>query len=606
MRILVIDNYDSFVYNIAQCLGRLGAECEVARNDAVTAAEAVSGRYDAIVISPGPGAPDDPRSFGVCGEVIRAAASARVPLLGVCLGHQGIISAFGGRVVGAARVRHGKTSPVRHTGAPLFQGREKPVPRDPVPLAGRRPHCNPRLAGGDGHGRRRLGGDGRAAPRASRAGRPVPPRVDNDRGRDAHTGQLCRLRAGGRLRRWLRRRRRGRWCRLTAGVRGMLERLRAGGEPLSRAEAAAAAAWMLDGGGYAGGGGGGGECECEAAEMLRLMAGRGETAEELLGFLDEASSRVVRVDLPPPPAGQAAAGARPVDVCGTGGDGMRTANISTAAAFVAAAAGAPVAKYGNRSSSGGTGSADIFEALGCDLRAGPDAAAAAFGRLGMCFMFAQAHNPSMRNVAAARRAAACRTVFNVVGPLTNPARVRRSLVGVPSPGLLDAMPRLLAARGAELAMAVRSSDGMDELSSCAPGEACEARAPGGRDEDESGGGSGGGRAQARAPDVRRYRIDPRELGLPRADPSGLRVGSADEALRAFVAAVDGRAAPALRDTVLLNAGAAAYASGAADDLAGGLGAAREAVESGRASSLLDRFVSLCGADARLEAARGQS
>ena len=385
---------------------------------------------------------------------------------------------------------------------------------------------------------------------------------------------------------------------MTAGVREMLARLRAGGEPLSRAEAAAAAAWMLDGAGD-----GGGDSIGEAAELLRLMAARGETGGELLGFLDEVSSRVVRVELPPPPpppppAAQAAPGARPVDVCGTGGDGMRTANISTAAAFVAAAAGAPVAKYGNRSSSGGTGSADVFEALGCDLYAGPAAAAAAFSRLGICFMFAQAHNPSMRNVAAARRAAACRTVFNVVGPLTNPARVRRSLVGVSSPVLLEAMPRLLAARGAELALAVRSSDGMDELSSCAPGEACEARAAGG----DGGDGKGGA---GREPDVRRYRIDPQELGLPRADPSGLRVGSAEEALRAFVAAVDGRAAPALLDTVLLNAGAAAYAAGAADDLPGGLGAAREAVESGRASSLLDRFVSLCGATGRLEAARGQ-
>ena len=127
MRFLVIDNYDSFVYNIAQCLGRLGAECEVVRNDRIGAAEALSGRYGAVVISPGPGSPDDPRSFGVCGDVIRgAAAPGGPPLLGVCLGHQGIISAFGGRVVNAARVRHGKTSPVRHSGAPLFEGVRNP------------------------------------------------------------------------------------------------------------------------------------------------------------------------------------------------------------------------------------------------------------------------------------------------------------------------------------------------------------------------------------------------------------------------------------------------------------------------------------------------
>ena len=127
MRFLVIDNYDSFVYNIAQYLGRLGVECDVVRNDRIGAADALSGAYDAIVVSPGPGSPDDARSFGVCGDVIRGAASrGRPPLLGVCLGHQGIVSAFGGRVVNAARVRHGKTSPVRHTGAPLFEGVRNP------------------------------------------------------------------------------------------------------------------------------------------------------------------------------------------------------------------------------------------------------------------------------------------------------------------------------------------------------------------------------------------------------------------------------------------------------------------------------------------------
>lgn len=127
MRFLVIDNYDSFVYNIAQYLGGLGVACDVVRNDAVTAGEALSGRYDAVVVSPGPGSPGDARSFGVCGDVIRGAASrGRPPVLGVCLGHQGIIEAFGGRVVNAARVRHGKTSPVRHTGAPLFDGVRNP------------------------------------------------------------------------------------------------------------------------------------------------------------------------------------------------------------------------------------------------------------------------------------------------------------------------------------------------------------------------------------------------------------------------------------------------------------------------------------------------
>ena len=348
--------------------------------------------------------------------------------------------------------------------------------------------------------------------------------------------------------------------------------------------------------------GGGGADDDAAAALLREMACRGESEGELLGFLDAVSARVIGVDLPAPPG--RFGGAQAIDVCGTGGDGMRTVNVSTAAAFVAAAAGVPVAKYGNRSSSGGTGSADVVEALGCDLWAGPGAAADAFGRLGICFMFAQAHNPAMKNVAAARRIAACRTAFNVVGPLTNPARVRRQLVGVSSQGLLETVPRLLvAARGAELAVAVRSSDGMDELSAAVPSDVCEARAA-------DGGGNGRRRRRGDA-EVRRYRIDPSSLDLRGRRPRrgggpgapDLRTASAAESLQKFVAAVDGTAGSAVQDTVELNAAAALYAGGAVAGIPDGLAAARGAVESGRASRLLDGFVSLCGLPGRLEEAR---
>lgn len=377
-----------------------------------------------------------------------------------------------------------------------------------------------------------------------------------------------------------------------AATAAALARLRAGGAPLDRAEAAAVAGEMLEG--RCGDGAPGDRL---AADLLLEMAGRGETDDELLGFLDAVSSRALAVDLPEPPPGFGGAGA--IDVCGTGGDGMRTVNVSTAAAFVAAAAGAPVAKYGNRSSSGGTGSADVIEALGIDLGAAPAAAPAAFARLGICFMFAPAHNPDMRNVAEARRIAAGRTAFNVVGPLTNPARVRRQLAGVSSPGLLEKVPRLLAARGAELAVAVRSSDGMDELSASVPSDVCEARIAGG-------GGEGKGRRGDAA--VRRYAVDPSSLDLRGRGGGGsgaseLRTSSAAESLKKFVAAVDGTAGHTVQDTVELNAAAALYAGGVAAGIPDGLAAAREAVESGRASGLLDAFVSLCGTPERLEGAR---
>lgn len=381
---------------------------------------------------------------------------------------------------------------------------------------------------------------------------------------------------------------------MAAATADALARLRAGGPPLSRAEAAAVAGEMLEGRCGAGDSG-----DRLAADLLLEMAGRGEADDELLGFLDAVSSRVLAIDLPEPPPGFGGAGA--IDVCGTGGDGMRTVNVSTAAAFVAAAAGVPVVKYGNRSSSGGTGSADIIEALGFDLGRAPAGVPAVFARIGICFMFAPAHNPGMRNVAAARRIAARRTAFNVVGPLTNPARVRRQLVGVSSPGLLEKVPRLLAARGAELAVAVRSSDGMDELSAAVPSDVCEARAA-----------PGGGEGKDRRGDaaVRRYTVDPSSLDLRGRDggrgrgASDLRTSSAAESLKKFVAAVDGTAGSTVQDTVEVNAAAALYAGGAAAGISDGLASAREAVESGRASRLLGEFVSLCGMPERLEEARG--
>ena len=380
---------------------------------------------------------------------------------------------------------------------------------------------------------------------------------------------------------------------MAAATADALARLRAGGPPLSRAEAAAVAGEMLEGRCGAGDSG-----DRLAADLLLEMAGRGEAEDELLGFLDAVSSRVLAIDLPGPPPGFG--GAPTIDVCGTGGDGLRTVNVSTAAAFVAAAAGVPVAKYGNRSSSGGTGSADIVEALGFNLERAPAGVSAVFAHIGICFMFAPAHNPDMRNVAAARRIAARRTAFNVVGPLTNPARVRRQLVGVSSPGLLEKVPRLLAARGAELAVAVRSSDGMDELSAAVPSDVCEARAAGG----------GGGEEKGRQGDaaVRRYTVDASSLDLRGRDGGGgaseLRTSSAAESLQKFVAAVDGTAGSTVQDTVEINAAAALYAGGAAAGIPDGLAAAREAVESGRASRLLDKFVSLCGMPERLEGARG--
>lgn len=347
-----------------------------------------------------------------------------------------------------------------------------------------------------------------------------------------------------------------------------------GGSALTRGEAAAAMRDVLSGA----------RPDAEIARLLSLLAGRGETDGELKGMLDAMMENCVRA--PPAPPGA-------IDVCGTGGDGARTFNVSTAAAFVASAAGATVAKHGNRSSSGGTGSADMLEALGVDLRAPPAAAAEAVARCGIGFMFAPVHHPAMKAAAAARRAlAGTRTALNLLGPLANPAGVRRHLVGVSSEAHLGRLPALLVDRGSERAMAVRSANGLDELSTCSDGIAVTVS--------RAGGGEGGG--PPRAFTVRKG-VSPGDLGLRASELREIVPGGPREALRMMVGAIDGTACRAAVETVALNAGAALVVAGIARSLEGGLKRALGAIDSGAASRRLDAFVGAHGRRELLEGVR---
>lgn len=311
--------------------------------------------------------------------------------------------------------------------------------------------------------------------------------------------------------------------------------------------------------------------EDECAALLSRMASRGETDGEILGLLDEMDRLAVRAG----PAGDA------IDMCGTGGDKMGTFNVSTAASFVAAACGCPVAKHGNRSSSGASGSADMFEALGCDLDAGPDRTAQLLARHGICFMFAPRFHPALARVAGARRRAGGRTIFNIAGPLANPAGVRAQLVGV-GPGFgTDRMARLLAARGARAAMAVRSADGHDELvTSCACSYDLRA----------------GGRSESGT-------VSAADVGLEPSGGAELRAGSLPEAARAFVGAIDGTAPRAVYQTAAFNAGAGVFVAGGADSIGDGVALALEAIEGGAAAAKLDEFVADAGSPEALEAIR---
>lgn len=292
--------------------------------------------------------------------------------------------------------------------------------------------------------------------------------------------------------------------------------------------------------------------------FLVALRAKGETADEIAGCAEAMRQHVLSVE----PKRQDL-----VDTAGTGGDGASTINISTAAALVAAAAGAAVAKHGNRAVSSASGSADVLEALGFRLEQDAGRIARSIDELGFGFLFAPSHHPAMHHAAAVRTELATRTVFNVLGPLTNPAGARAQVVGVYSPLLVPVIADVLATLGARRAFVVHGAGGIDELSPAGPNLLCEVVDG----------------------EVRRREIDPLELGVPRCDPEELRGGSAEENARhireVFAGGNGGR-----RSAILLNAAGAIAAGGHAADLREGLDAAREAIDSGAAGERLEQLV----------------
>jgi anthranilate phosphoribosyltransferase len=291
--------------------------------------------------------------------------------------------------------------------------------------------------------------------------------------------------------------------------------------------------------------------------FLVAFRAKGETAEEIAGCAEAMREHVVPV--------------RPsrddlVDTAGTGGDGARTLNISTAAGIVAAAAGAAVAKHGNRAVSSASGSADVLEALGFRLDLPAERIAESIDTLGFGFMFAPLHHPAMSHAAPVRREVATRTVFNVLGPLTNPAGARSQIVGVYAPDLVRTLADVLAHLGSRRAFVVHGAFGIDELSPAGPNLVCEVVDG----------------------EVRERTIDPLDLGIARSAPEELLGGDAvanASAIRAVFSGLDG----GRRDAVLLNAAGAIAAGGLAEDLREGLELARGAVDSGAAAVRLEEL-----------------
>jgi anthranilate phosphoribosyltransferase len=321
------------------------------------------------------------------------------------------------------------------------------------------------------------------------------------------------------------------------------------GATLSREEASSAFEQMFAG-------------EATPSQMGALLMGlrvRGETVDEIAGAVSAMRGKMLRVVAPPDA----------IDVVGTGGDASGSFNISTCAALIVAGAGVPVAKHGNRALSSRSGAADVLTALGVKIDIAPDAIAHCIAEAGIGFMFAPAHHPAMKNVGPTRVELGTRTIFNLLGPLSNPAGVKRQMVGVFSKQWTKPLAEVLKNLGAERVWIVHGSDGLDEITTSGPTSVAAL---------ENG-------------SIKTFEISPEEFGLRKVRPEALRGGEAAENAQAVLNVLKGKAS-AFRDVALLNAAAALVVAGKSKDLKDGLHAAAHSVDSGEAEGRLDRLIAV--------------
>lgn len=531
--ILVIDNYDSFTYNLVQEIGEMYADILVKRNDEITIAEIEQLAPDALVISPGPGYP---ASAGISIEAIRT-FSGKIPILGVCLGHQSIVEAFGGRIIPARRLMHGKASSIKmEEHHPLFRGLPCPF------TAGRYhsliadehtlPDClyvtaldengqimavshkEHKTYGVQFHPESVLTGDGMTILRNFLVAAGLLPAEPEEKPVD-----------------------------LKPYYSKLME-----GKDLTMQEATEAMEMLMSGK----------ASQLHIGAVLVALAAKGETPEEIAGFAKGMRAKAALV----PEASDT------IDIVGTGGDKAFTFNISTTSAFVAAAAGAKVAKHGNRSVSSKSGAADVLEALGVKIATRPEQAKSCIDTIGLSFLFAQSYHASMRFVGPVRGQLGVRTVFNILGPLTNPAKADYIVLGVYAKELTEVMAKVLQQVGIKRAMVVFGNDVMDEITVSDATTVTEVNGN----------------------ELKTYEITPEQFGLQRYDKSDIIGGTPAENAKITRGILDGSMTGAKRDIVLMNAGAALYTYGVAETLADGIALAAQTIDSGKALEKLDEFV----------------
>jgi len=571
--LLIIDNFDSFTYNLVQYLGELGAEMVVYRNNAI-GIDAIRKLTPAgIVISPGPGRPED---AGVTMEVIRAFAGS-VPILGVCLGHQAIGATFGGAVVRAPELMHGKVSTIHHDGKSLFRGLENPFTatryhslildegslpacleisaRSDSGLIMAVRHREMPLEGVQFHPESILTTVGKSllqnflklcAGRVSQLQRAPTPAASRDKPVDqggphetfARTANLVSAKTKLQMPEPNKAASRN---MLQQAIQKAIDHI-----DLERPEAFAVMSHLMSGE----------ATPAQIAAFLVAMRMKGERVQEIAGFAEAMRQKATAV----PTRHQNA-----IDMCGTGGDGKGTFNISTVASFVVAGAGIPVAKHGNRSVSSKCGSADVLMELGININLNAEQMGQCLDDVGLAFLFAPALHPAAKHAIGPRREIGVRTVFNILGPITNPAGVRRQVIGVYDRWLTTLLAEVLAELGTEKALLVHSEEGLDEISIQGPTHAVELS---------------NGKIIERA-------LAPEDFGLTRYQ-NGIAGGSVADNARTALRILNGETGAA-RDIVIANAACGLWVAGAARTIKEGASLAAQSLDS---SAALKKFQEL--------------
>ena len=536
--ILLIDNYDSFSYNLYQLIGSIEPEITVVRNDAVTIEDIERMNPEAIVLSPGPGKPAD---AGICLDVVRT-LSGRFPILGVCLGHQAIFEAFGGTVDHASHLMHGKSSLISvNTTSTLFRGLPNTIQaaryhslsaqKETLPNCLRiTSTCEGELMAVEHRTHPTFGVQFHPESIMTPEGKAILQNFIDAAREFNHTNNPQSLPS-----------------KENPMIKEAIQTL-SNKQDLPYAKAEAVMDEIMSGK----------ATPVQMAAYLTALAMKGETIDEITASAAGMRAHCVKflheMDV--------------LEIVGTGGDGSNSFNISTTASLVIAAAGVPVAKHGNRAASSKCGAADVLEELGVNIDLVPERSAELLKSINICFLFAQNYHIAMKYVAPVRKELGIRTVFNILGPLSNPAGANMELMGVYDQELVEPLAQVMMKLGVRRGMVVYGQDSLDEISMAAPTSVCEIK---------------DGWFQS-------YEITPEQFGYTRCAKEDLVGGTPTENAAITRAIINGEDRGPKRCAVCLNAGAALYITGAAETMEAGVRLAESIIDSGKAAAKLEEFI----------------